>query len=841
MRYRFLQFELDTGARELRLQARAIPLQRRAFDVLLYLLVNRDRAITRAELIEQLWPTEHVTDGVVAQCVLKLRAALDDRDSSIILTVHRIGYRFTPVVETVADLATKPESTVVAVDAAAPATALPEPASATVAAAAAPPSASTRRGRSWAYPALGSVLLAVAVYVIAAANRTDVSVALPQCLEVRPGQLNVESWIGEFVVDEIRSLSMRDAGGPRCAEFLFDLARSDESFVLRGRWQGQPLVISAANPALLIQQMRREFAGLGLRSPEVDSQSANQLLADAGIEYDAFKYDAAIALLRQALAKDPGNLVARQLLARAYLNAGQSLPAAMHAYLALQSAPPGSGVALRAALIYHFGTGAWDDGLRYFEAVPREQCEQIVCRIALGVMLSGVASYQDALQYLRDIDPQDLSMDLVLMHSQARIAALAAVGELNTASADWLEPAESLAPSAARRRYLMLLMSAEWLAEAGRSRDAKRLYLAAADHAQAAGEATIAEVCRYLATSLVRLAAAPMTDIGTLTARIAESGDHLMVLRVRSSEMRMTRASRNADERAKFSLALANDAADAGDRLTEYRALEELHAAAMDLRNLDLATHAMQRLARAAGQSPVYGIGALAMRFGLEWKQGQIDAAKATAAQLHSLAEQVPQVPFRYSWACGLGELHVALNELDEASAAYELCIRSGREAGDQSLQQYGLAGQSIVASLAGDKALARAKAKSALAQNDHGLWGSRAKTAAALTMLGETRQVENLAGSPRWSQFPAVLREYLEMIDALELVVARPGMETSKALWRFAANGHTPELRVFTLRLIEWAVPTQCHDVALARAKILHPLPPVNVDCAPHLVETPR
>lgn len=105
--YRFDEFHLDPARRELRRcdEKRELPL--RAFQCLLYLLENRDRAVSHDELIEQVWGGAHMSDGVVAQAILSARRAVDDtaQEPRFIDTVRGFGYRWAaPVdVETVGE------------------------------------------------------------------------------------------------------------------------------------------------------------------------------------------------------------------------------------------------------------------------------------------------------------------------------------------------------------------------------------------------------------------------------------------------------------------------------------------------------------------------------------------------------------------------------------------------------------------------------------------------------------------------------------------------------------------------------------------------------------------
>jgi DNA-binding winged helix-turn-helix (wHTH) protein len=96
MIYAFGDFELDEERYELRCTGVPVKLEPKAFRVLAYLILHRDRVVTRDELREQFWPGEFVTDSALAHCVVKARQAADDGGAAqrVIKTVHGHGYRF---------------------------------------------------------------------------------------------------------------------------------------------------------------------------------------------------------------------------------------------------------------------------------------------------------------------------------------------------------------------------------------------------------------------------------------------------------------------------------------------------------------------------------------------------------------------------------------------------------------------------------------------------------------------------------------------------------------------------------------------------------------------------
>ena len=76
MIFSFADLELDEGLYQLRKQGEVVKLAPKAFDLLLYLIHHRDRVVPKAELLDQLWPGEHVTEAVLPSNVAAVRRAL---------------------------------------------------------------------------------------------------------------------------------------------------------------------------------------------------------------------------------------------------------------------------------------------------------------------------------------------------------------------------------------------------------------------------------------------------------------------------------------------------------------------------------------------------------------------------------------------------------------------------------------------------------------------------------------------------------------------------------------------------------------------------------------------
>jgi len=102
--FRFDEFQLDSLARTLRRREEIVTLNRRAFDVLLYLVQNPGRVLTRDELLKNVWPDTFVDENSLAQSISALRRALEEKpgDNNYIVTLPGRGYQFVSPVQVVA-------------------------------------------------------------------------------------------------------------------------------------------------------------------------------------------------------------------------------------------------------------------------------------------------------------------------------------------------------------------------------------------------------------------------------------------------------------------------------------------------------------------------------------------------------------------------------------------------------------------------------------------------------------------------------------------------------------------------------------------------------------------
>jgi DNA-binding winged helix-turn-helix (wHTH) protein len=70
--------EFDTGRRVLLRHGRVEPLSARAVQLLQFLLDRRPEAVSKAELLEHLWPDSFVSDASLHNLVAEVRSALGD-------------------------------------------------------------------------------------------------------------------------------------------------------------------------------------------------------------------------------------------------------------------------------------------------------------------------------------------------------------------------------------------------------------------------------------------------------------------------------------------------------------------------------------------------------------------------------------------------------------------------------------------------------------------------------------------------------------------------------------------------------------------------------------------
>ena len=91
--YRFGQFVLDSRRRTLSRAGSPVLLTSKALDVLLFLVQNPNRLVTKEELLQAIWGDTFVEEGNLTQYISHLRKALggDAEDGRLIVTIARKG------------------------------------------------------------------------------------------------------------------------------------------------------------------------------------------------------------------------------------------------------------------------------------------------------------------------------------------------------------------------------------------------------------------------------------------------------------------------------------------------------------------------------------------------------------------------------------------------------------------------------------------------------------------------------------------------------------------------------------------------------------------------------
>jgi DNA-binding winged helix-turn-helix (wHTH) protein len=112
MIYRFLDYSLDDKLFEIRHGNRLVRLERRIFDLVLYLLRNRGRIVSKSELLGHVWQGRRVSQASVTVALTAARRALDDTFGlpRVIQTHRGRGYRFIAEVTVVPDVGESPTS-----------------------------------------------------------------------------------------------------------------------------------------------------------------------------------------------------------------------------------------------------------------------------------------------------------------------------------------------------------------------------------------------------------------------------------------------------------------------------------------------------------------------------------------------------------------------------------------------------------------------------------------------------------------------------------------------------------------------------------------------------------
>jgi DNA-binding winged helix-turn-helix (wHTH) protein/alpha-beta hydrolase superfamily lysophospholipase len=94
--FSFGDFALDCERRELHARGAAIQVEPQVFDLLVYLIENRDRVVSKDDLIASVWAGRIVSDSTVDSRINAVRKALGDSGGrqQFVRTIARKGFRF---------------------------------------------------------------------------------------------------------------------------------------------------------------------------------------------------------------------------------------------------------------------------------------------------------------------------------------------------------------------------------------------------------------------------------------------------------------------------------------------------------------------------------------------------------------------------------------------------------------------------------------------------------------------------------------------------------------------------------------------------------------------------
>jgi len=96
MQFFFENHTLDTDRRELRRGTQPIAVEPQVFDLLVYLVENRERVVSKDDLIAAVWSGRIVSESTLSSRITGVRQAIQDSGETqrLIRTIPRRGVRF---------------------------------------------------------------------------------------------------------------------------------------------------------------------------------------------------------------------------------------------------------------------------------------------------------------------------------------------------------------------------------------------------------------------------------------------------------------------------------------------------------------------------------------------------------------------------------------------------------------------------------------------------------------------------------------------------------------------------------------------------------------------------
>jgi len=96
VRYLFEDYALDPDRRELTRHAEAVAIGPKAFDLLLYLIQNREHVVSKDDLLEAVWSGRIIAESTLTSHINTVRTAIGDsgEEQRLVRTITRKGFRF---------------------------------------------------------------------------------------------------------------------------------------------------------------------------------------------------------------------------------------------------------------------------------------------------------------------------------------------------------------------------------------------------------------------------------------------------------------------------------------------------------------------------------------------------------------------------------------------------------------------------------------------------------------------------------------------------------------------------------------------------------------------------
>jgi len=111
MKYRFSDFEIDLALHELRRKGASVHIEPQVFDLIVHLVRNHDRVVSKDELIDTIWNGRAISEAAFSSRINGARRVLGDNgtDQLYIRTLQRRGFRFVGDVQAVGALEGDPQ------------------------------------------------------------------------------------------------------------------------------------------------------------------------------------------------------------------------------------------------------------------------------------------------------------------------------------------------------------------------------------------------------------------------------------------------------------------------------------------------------------------------------------------------------------------------------------------------------------------------------------------------------------------------------------------------------------------------------------------------------------